>query len=115
MTTVGAVLFALSNEPVLFLVSMAVPGVGTRSPGSAPLRLSVMSWVSNAAGTVVAVFPDDRRRRGVAGPLLRGYSPINLAITGHRKRSDSGNDPGIVVVVLMPETKRSRPWVNPPC
>ena len=113
MTTVGAVLLALSNEPVLFLVSMAVLGVGTAFLGSAPAAVVGDVMGKQRAGTVVAVFQMIADVGAIAGPLLAGLLADQFGYHWALASAAILAMIGIVVVVLMPETKLSRPVVEP--
>ena len=106
ITAIGAVLLAISTEPVLFLVSMGILGVGTAFLGSAPAAVVGDVMGRQRGGTVVAIFQMIADVGAIAGPLLAGLLADQFGYHWALGSAALLCLLGIVVVFLMPETKR---------
>ncbi len=105
-TALGAVLLALSAEPILFLVSMGVLGVGTAFLGAAPAAVVGDVMGKQRGGTVVAVFQMIADVGAIAGPLLAGLLADRLGYHWALASAAVLCLVGVIVVFMMPETKR---------
>ncbi len=108
-TAVGAVLLAVSFEPILFVVSMGVLGVGTAFLGSAPAAVVGDVMGKQRGGTVVAIFQMIADVGAILGPLLAGLLADQLGYHWALGSAAIVCLFGIIVVFLMPETKRPTP------
>ena len=108
-TALGAVLLALSAEPILFLVSMGVLGVGTAFLGAAPAAVVGDVMGAQRGGTVVAVFQMIADVGAIAGPLLAGLLADSLGYHWALASAAVVCVVGVIVVFTMPETKRPAP------
>lgn len=109
-TAVGMGLLALASNPIVFLLAMAVLGVGTAFLGSAPAAAVGDVIGQQRGGVVVAAFQMIADVGAIAGPLLAGL----LADTaGYHWAFATGLAVTLLALVfalLMPETKpRSAP------
>ncbi len=105
-TAIGAILLAISAEPILFLVSMGILGAGTAFLGSAPAAVVGDVMGRQRGGTVVAIFQMIADVGAVAGPLLAGLLADQFGYHWALGSAAILCLLGIVVVFLMPETKR---------
>ena len=105
-TAIGAILLAISVEPILFLVSMGILGIGTAFLGSAPAAVVGDVMGQQRGGTVVAIFQMIADVGAIAGPLLAGLLADQFGYHWAFGSAALLCLLGIVVVFLMPETKR---------
>ena len=108
-TALGAVLLAISVEPILFVVSMGVLGVGTAFLGSAPAAVVGDVMGKQRGGTVVAIFQMIADVGAILGPLLAGLLADQLGYHWALGSAALVCLVGIAVVFAMPETKRRQP------
>ncbi len=106
-TACGAVLLAVSTEPILFVVSMGVLGVGTAFLGSAPAAIVGDVMGKQRGGTVVAIFQMVADVGAIAGPLVAGLLADHLGYHWALGSAAALCVMGIFVVILMPETKKT--------
>lgn len=104
-TAVGALLLALAAEPVLFLVAMAVLGVGTAFLGSAPAAVVGDVMGRHRGGTVVAIFQMIADVGAIAGPLVAGLLADSLGYHWALGSAALLVFAAVGVVALMPETR----------
>lgn len=107
LSAVGMGLLALADNPIVFLLAMAVLGVGTAFLGSAPAAVVGDVIGQQRGGVVVAAFQMIADVGAIAGPLLAGL----LADTaGYHWAFATGLGVTLLALVfalLMPETKPS--------
>ncbi|MGB3674538.1 MAG: MFS transporter [Candidatus Nanopelagicales bacterium] len=108
-TALGAILLAVSVEPILFVVSMGVLGVGTAFLGSAPAAVVGDVMGKQRGGTVVAIFQMIADVGAILGPLLAGLLADQLGYHWALGSAALVCLVGIAVVFAMPETKRPQP------
>ena len=112
-TALGAILLAVSVEPILFVVSMGVLGVGTAFLGSAPAAVVGDVMGKQRGGTVVAIFQMIADVGAILGPLLAGLLADQLGYHWALGSAALVCLVGIAVVFAMPETKRPQPNLIP--
>ena len=108
-TALGAILLAVSVEPILFVISMGVLGVGTAFLGSAPAAVVGDVMGKQRGGTVVAIFQMIADVGAILGPLLAGLLADQLGYHWALGSAALVCLVGIAVVFAMPETKRPQP------
>lgn len=114
VTWLGAILLTASAEPILFLVSMGVLGVGTAFLGSAPAAVVGDVMGKQRGGTVVAIFQMTADLGAILGPLLAGLLADNLGYHWALGSAAVLCLFGVIVVGVMPETKHRKAVSSPP-
>ncbi|MGV1035985.1 MAG: MFS transporter [Candidatus Nanopelagicales bacterium] len=113
-SAIGLVALTLASEPALFLVSMAIVGIGTAFLGSAPAAVVGDVIGPNRGGIVVATFQMIADVGSIAGPLLAGLIADQAGYHWAFATALAVMAIALLFAVLMPETRGPRfqavPW-----
>ncbi|MBP7971929.1 MAG: MFS transporter [Candidatus Nanopelagicales bacterium] len=104
-SAIGLVALTLAGEPALFLVSMAIVGIGTAFLGSAPAAVVGDVIGPNRGGIVVATFQMIADVGSIAGPLLAGLIADQAGYHWAFATALAVMAVALLFAVLMPETK----------
>lgn len=104
-SAIGLVALTLAGEPGLFLVSMAIVGIGTAFLGSAPAAVVGDVIGPNRGGIVVATFQMIADVGSIAGPLLAGLIADQAGYHWAFATALAVMAVALLFAVLMPETK----------
>jgi len=106
--TAGMLVLALAGNPAIFLVGMAVLGVGSAFMGSAPA--AVVGDVAGArGGTVVAAFQMASDFGSIVGPLVAGILADKVGFPLAFATGAAVSGIGLLLALTMRETRRISP------
>lgn len=106
-STVGLVILTVTNGPILFVLAMAVLGLGTAFLGSAPAAVVGDVMGEHRGGIVVAAFQMIADVGSILGPLLAGLIVDSFGYHWAFATAVVVMLLAMVFAVFMPETKPS--------
>lgn len=104
-SAIGLVALTLASGPPLFLISMAIVGIGTAFLGSAPAAVVGDVIGPNRGGIVVATFQMIADVGSIAGPLIAGLIADSVGYHWAFATALAVMAVALLFAVLMPETK----------